>query len=229
MFFRIKSLLLHNKKRLLYTASLRLCNTLIQAFPAILVARLLRTIENSAAPSTSILAATSLIAVLTIKMIVENLYFHNAVKLSTSVRGSVSGLIFDKSLRLPDGGGGAVVAKHKRDKKKQDDAKKKEALGAGGVLNLMQSDASILESVALQIHTIWDGPLQVGVARSALYARFLTFIIAFYAHLLRKTNSIMSDYDIYKSSLQISWPFCILGDWRIASNDSCQQCYSPRP
>jgi len=112
-----KSLLLHNKKRLLYTASLRLCNTLIQAFPAILVARLLRTIENSAAPSTSILAATSLIAVLTIKMIVENLYFHNAVKLSTSVRGSVSGLIFDKSLRLPDGGGGAVVAKHKRDKK----------------------------------------------------------------------------------------------------------------
>jgi hypothetical protein len=84
-------------------------------------------------------------------MLIENQYFHLAVKYATQLRGSLAGLIFDKSLRLPSGGGTSVS---------DADGTEKASLGAGGVLNLMQSDASILESTALQLHTIWDGPLQ---------------------------------------------------------------------
>jgi hypothetical protein len=102
-------------------------------------------------------AAVALVAVLSVKMIVENLYFHAVVKYATQVRGSLAGLIFDKSLRLASGSGHAPLSAS--DKKDGNTAGK--ALGAGGVLNLMQSDTSILESTALQIHTIWDGPLQV--------------------------------------------------------------------
>ena len=155
------------------TGLLRLLNTFIQAFPAILVSRLLRTIENSAPPSKSLTAAGMLVAILTLKMIVENLYFHKVVKMSTSIRGAVSGVIFDKSLRLPGGGGdsGAVVegrSKLKKSKRKN----KNKSLGVGGVLNLMQTDASMLESVALQIHTIWDGPLQVSTMVNRVFTTF---------------------------------------------------------
>lgn len=37
------------------------------------------------------------------------------------------------------------------------------------VLNLMQSDASIIESAAMQVHTIWDGPLQIGMYTYLLF------------------------------------------------------------
>ena len=149
-----KSLLLHQRKNLIYTGVLRLLNTAIQAFPALLVARLLRLVESGDKhpPSMALNAAVSLVAVLSVKMIVENQYFHSVVKGATEVRGSLAGMIFDKSLRLPGGGGGSISSK---------EGGIKSSLGAGGVLNLMQSDASILESTAMQLHTIWDGPLQV--------------------------------------------------------------------
>lgn len=151
----MKALLLHQRRNLIYTGVLRLVNTAIQAFPALLVARLLRLVESGDKhpPSKALTAALSLVAVLSVKMVIENQYFHNIVKGSTEVRGSLSGMIFDKSLKLP-GGGGAVSSSPKEDGTKS-------SLGAGGVLNLMQSDASILEFAAMQLHTIWDGPLQV--------------------------------------------------------------------
>jgi len=151
----LKALLLHQRRNLIYTGVLRLLNTAIQAFPALLLARLLRLVESGDKhpPSKALTAALSLVAVLSIKMVIENQYFHNIVKGSTELRGSLSGMIFDKSLRLP-GGGGAVSSATKEDGTKS-------SLGAGGVLNLLQSDASILEFAAMQLHTIWDGPLQV--------------------------------------------------------------------
>ena len=151
----LKALLLHQRRNLIYTGVLRLLNTAIQAFPALLVARLLRLVESGDKhpPTKALTAAVSLVAVLSIKMVIENQYFHNMVKGATEIRGSISGMIFDKSLRLP-GGGGAVSSATKVDGSKS-------SLGAGGVLNLMQSDASILELTAMQLHTIWDGPLQV--------------------------------------------------------------------
>ena len=151
----LKALLRNQKGSIISTGILRLFNTAVQAFPSILVARLLVCVEagNSLPASKSIQAAISLVAVLTFKMILENQFFHKVVTMSTQTRGALEGLIFDKSLRLPEGGSG-VLSKFGNDKKKK-------ALGSGGVLNLMQSDASIIEGAAMQIHTIWDAPLQV--------------------------------------------------------------------
>ena len=160
----LEALLIHQRRNILITGILRLTNTAVQAFPAILVSRLLRFLETGAHPSKAIGAALSLVAVLSIKMVTENQYFHNIVKTATQTRGVLAGLIFDKSLRLPStstgGGSGSQVENNNKNKNKQQQS----SLGVGGVLNLMQSDASTLESTSLQIHTIWDGPLQVSVS-----------------------------------------------------------------
>lgn len=137
------------------TGVLRLTNTLVQAFPALLVARLLRLIEAGAPAEQSANAAIGLLTVLSLKMVTENQYFHGVVQGSTQVRGALAGLIFDKAMRLPSGGVGTVI----KSKKNKDG--NQGGLGVGGVINLMQSDSSIIEATALQLHTLWDGPLQV--------------------------------------------------------------------
>lgn len=146
---------------LFLTGFLRLLNTGVQAFPAILVSRLLKCIEagNTLPISQAMSSAVALVAVLNIKMITENQFFLNVAHMSTKTRGSLEGMIFDKSLRLPDGGSGLMA--------KQRGSAKKKALGNGGVMNLMQSDASIIEAAASQIHTLWDGPLQVNLIHEA--------------------------------------------------------------
>lgn len=151
----LKSLVNQQRGVLVLTGVLRLINTGIQAFPAILVSKLLRSIEegNSLPISKSLSAALMLVSVLTLKMVTENQFFHRVVNMATTTRGSLEGLIFDKSLRLPDGGSGVLA--------KQRSGQEKKALGSGGVLNLMQTDTTIIESAAMQLHTIWDGPLQV--------------------------------------------------------------------
>ena len=173
----LKALLLSQRKRLIVTAILRLCNTAVQAFPALLVARLLRSIEaGSTYPASKALtAAMALFAVLSLKMITENQFFHNIVTLSTQTRGALEGLIFDKSLRSPGGGSGVIS--------KQGIEKKKKALGSGGVINLMQSDATIIENAAMQVHTIWDGPLQVSSSLFFFKAKFIVRNIFVLAHL----------------------------------------------
>ena len=153
-----KALLLHQKRNIIVTGLLRLLNTAVQAFPAILVARLLRLIEagDTAHPSKAIRAALELVAILSIKMVIENQYFHNIIKASTMVRGSLAGLIFDKSLKVSANAGhlGDSMAGH-GDNDKNGENDMKSSIGSSSVLNLMQSDVSIIESMALQIHTIW--------------------------------------------------------------------------
>lgn len=153
-----KALLKHKQTMLIWTGVLRLVNTLVQAFPSILLARLLRLVEagDSLPAHKAFSAAGSLVAVLLVKMVTENQYFHYVVKMATEARAALSGLIFDKSLKLP-GGGSSVT--HKTDQPKG----KRTALGTGGVLNLMQSDASMIEFAAMQVHTTWDGALQVRI------------------------------------------------------------------
>jgi hypothetical protein len=121
----LKALVRDQKSTLVLTGVQRLLNTCIQAFPSILVARLLRSIEagNALPISQSLKAAALLVSVLSIKMITENLFFHNVVNMSTQVRGALEGLIFDKSLRLPEGGSGVLT--------KQGSGTK--AFGSGGV------------------------------------------------------------------------------------------------
>lgn len=151
----LKALLKQQRLTLCLTAVMRLVNTGVQAFPAILVSRLLKSIEagQSVPFSRAFTAALALVSVLSLKMVVENQFFHKVVCMSTKTRGSLEGLIFDKALRLPDGGSGVMTKQRSKEEKK--------ALGSGGVLNLLQTDASIIENAAMQIHTIWDGPLQV--------------------------------------------------------------------
>ena len=67
--------------------------------------------------------------VLSLKMIMENQFFHNVVNMSTQIRGAVEGLIFDKSLRLPEGGSGVLT----KDTGSKSGEKPKKALGSGGV------------------------------------------------------------------------------------------------
>jgi hypothetical protein len=162
----LKALVQNQQSVLVATGVMRLCNTAIQAFPAVLVSRLLRLIEAGEAypASKSFTAAITLVSLLTLKMVTENQYFHTVVNMSTQTRGALEGLIFDKSLRLPGGGSGVLSQE-----------KERKALGSGGVLNLMQSDASIIESATMQVHTLWDGPLQVGAIAGLNVRPFFTF------------------------------------------------------
>lgn len=135
----LKAIVRNQKSMLLLTGIQRLVNTLIQAFPSLLVARLLRSIE--AGPTVpiqeSLKAAVALVAVLCLKMITENQFFHNVVNMATQIRGGVEGLIFDKSLRLPEGGSGVFTKNYTGKKSASGSDKTKEtpkkALGSGGV------------------------------------------------------------------------------------------------
>jgi ATP-binding cassette subfamily C (CFTR/MRP) protein 1 len=162
-----KALLASQKQTLILTGVLRLLNTVIQAFPSLLIARLLRQIEagNSIKAIEPLRSAFLLVSVLSAKMIIENQYFHNVVKCACEVRGSIGGLIFDKSLRLSSGS--VAPSGNSKDKKKK--KKRASSMGSGEVVNLMQSDATMLEMLTLQLHTIWDGALQIAIYIALLY------------------------------------------------------------
>ena len=167
-----KALLESQKETLILTGMLRLLNTIVQAFPAVLIARLLRQIEagRTIKATKPLRSALLLVSVLSAKMIVENQYFHNVVKCATEVRGSIAGMIFDKSLRLSGGGVGDASSSNASVSSSKDEGKKATASpGSGEVLNLMQSDATTLELLALQLHTLWDGLLQITIYTALLY------------------------------------------------------------
>jgi hypothetical protein len=154
-----KAIFIHQKAAFIKTGLLRLTNTIIQAFPAILVSRLLRLIELGEAnhPSKALLTTLTLITLLSIKMIVENKFFYNIVKGATEIRGSLTGMIFDKSLRISSSAALGVRKKGETNVSQNETA----VLGSGSVINLMQLDATVIETLALQVHTLWDGLLQV--------------------------------------------------------------------
>lgn len=147
----LKAMIKDQKSALLLTGVLRFINTIVQAFPSLLVARLLRAIE--AGPSSpiqeSLKASVLLVGVLGLKMILENQYFHNVVNMSTQIRGTMEGLIFDKSLRLPEGGSGVLTKVDTGDISTQ----KKRALGSGGVSSCVfrYYDVDFLYSRILEI------------------------------------------------------------------------------
>lgn len=163
----LRALFLHHRGLLLYTGVLRIINTAVQAFPPLLVARLLRLLESGHEKpvSAALRTAAMLVMVLSTKTIIENQYFFNVIKTNIGVRGSLAGIVFDKCLRLPadaEATTATIVPTSSKDKKQQQaGGNKSKSLGRGGVLNLMESDAGIVGGASMQIHTIWDGPLQV--------------------------------------------------------------------
>ena len=165
-----KAIFIHQKDAFIKTGMLRFTNTVIQAFPAIMVSRLLRLIELGEAnnPSKALFTATSLVILLSLKMIIENKYFYNVVKCATEIRGTVMGMIFDKSLQVS-----CFATAGEREKGETKTLPMETpALGSGSVINLMQSDATVIETLALQVHTLWDGLLQVSLVHSSLNIGF---------------------------------------------------------
>ena len=183
-----KALAQSQKETLLLTGALRLLNTAVQTFPALLIARLLRQIEAGATmhPSQPLRTAAALVGILSCKMIIENAYFHNVVKCACEVRGALAGMIFDKSMVLPNTGGG-VTSTSSEDEKTADgkgspESKKKAATstasgGSGKVLNLVQTDTATIESLTMQLHTIWDGLLQIAIYTTLLYRYLGTSVL----------------------------------------------------
>jgi hypothetical protein len=138
------------------------------------------------------------------KMVIENQYFHNVLKYATQIRGAISGMIFDKSLRLATD---------------EDGGSSRSLLGVGGMLNLMQSDASILENTAMQLHTVWDGPLQVR-NYSHLYLSYQTFLKFVKNSFIFFTYLFCIDRNLYDASLQIFGAFCTLWSINIVAHHS---------
>jgi len=169
-YYFAKALVLANLPNLKRTGLLRLTNTLIQAFPALFVAKILSCIESPAATSQQTLKwAAGLMVVLMCKMVCENQYFHEIVRMASSVRGSVQGCVYEKSLRVATVGGGEstnTAIDEKTDKKKKPVT---DYTRTGTVLNLLTSDPFSLENTFLQIHTAWDGILQIAIYISLLF------------------------------------------------------------
>ena len=94
------------------------------------------------------------------------------------MRGALSGLIFDKTLKISSAGGSSTVDSKEGDKKNDNTKNQSTELGAGGVINLMQSDTSIIELAAVQVHTSWDGLLQVRFS-GQYYVSYVDAITAF--------------------------------------------------
>uniref|UniRef100_A0A7S1BJE7 Uncharacterized protein n=2 Tax=Corethron hystrix TaxID=216773 RepID=A0A7S1BJE7_9STRA len=179
-----KALLSYNRRALTRTGLLRFVNTCVQALPALLVSKILKSIEAYATSRSeanvreAISASVTLLVVLSTKLVLENQFFDSTVRCGTEVRGMLEEIIFSKSLRLPVSGGGEVQtktaesssAKQSKDKKNDDKSRSTTAsIGVGGVLNLMQTDTTILESTTMQLHTIWDGPLQITIYSILLF------------------------------------------------------------
>lgn len=142
------AMLSHQKSQIITSGVLRLANTAVQAFPALLISRVLKLLESGASRQLAIRATLQLIAVLTVKMMLENQYFDKAIQTSIAARSSLTELIFHQGL---------VVAANNN------------TGDAGSILNLMQSDVGFVESAALQLHTAWDAVLQIAMYTALLY------------------------------------------------------------
>jgi len=85
-YYLARSIIQSQREDLKITALYRVSNTLIQAFPALFVAKILKSMEQKAPPLATFKWAFSLFLVLVLKMIVENQYFHSIVMMGTKVR-----------------------------------------------------------------------------------------------------------------------------------------------
>ena len=92
---------------LLISGGLKLINTCVQFFPALIVTRILKIVESGKSPFSlfqlpysSILLILSLFASLCIKSIIENQYFYLVCNAGANIRGVLSAAVYRKALRL---------------------------------------------------------------------------------------------------------------------------------
>ncbi|KAG5182090.1 hypothetical protein JKP88DRAFT_349004 [Tribonema minus] len=134
-------------KEFLKVGVVRFFNTLIQFIPALLVRRLLRSIEAAAAGGgaasiqRAYTTAVALFAVVTTKTVFENQYFYRTTNLAIGVRAVISAMVYRKSLRLSPGA--------------------RQNSTVGEIVNLMQLDAGRVETLVTCLHPLWDSLLQI--------------------------------------------------------------------
>lgn len=135
--FQLRNALLHlHRGRIFSTGVLRFVNTVVQFLPALFLGPLLRAVQqgNFVAGRNSALA---LFAVLCLKTVIENQFFHQTTVMATRVRAMLQASIYEKSLRLH------------------------EAVAAVPPVTLMQVDTGKVEELTYSLHTLWDGIFQV--------------------------------------------------------------------
>ena len=130
------ALLRLHQGRILSTGVLRFINTAVQFLPALFLGPLLRAVQQGDFAGGRN-AATALFAVLCLKTLVENQFFHQTTVMATRVRAMLQASIYEKSLRLH------------------------ESVAAVPPVTLMQVDTGKVEELTYSLHTLWDGIFQV--------------------------------------------------------------------
>ena len=85
--------------------------------------------------------ACALFTALSIRVLIENSYFHIMVRVGFQVRTAITGAVYRKALRL------SPVARMETP--------------VGTIVNLMQLDAQRLDTMCMQLHVTWDGAWQI--------------------------------------------------------------------
>ena len=140
------------RKDLVLSGVIKFFNTFVQFLPSLVVARILKNVDDQAAAlgnvallqslrSRGIWLALLLMALLSTKTFLENQYFYTIIKMSASIRATLSSAIYRKALKLSESG--------------------RVNNTVGEIVNYMQTDTSRMEQVAGTIHTLWDGLFQV--------------------------------------------------------------------
>mmetsp|Transcript_131502 Transcript_131502/g.256181 ORF Transcript_131502/g.256181 Transcript_131502/m.256181 type:complete len:1362 (-) Transcript_131502:149-4234(-) len=118
------------------TGILRLCNSIVQFFPAVCLAALLHAVEQAQFMA-GLHAAGTLFALMVIKAFVENQYFYHTTNIALRVQAMLQASIYTKSLRLA------------------------ESNAATPPVTLMQVDTAKVFELAYAVHTLWNGIFQV--------------------------------------------------------------------
>lgn len=135
------------KRPMLIAGIFKFANSTIQFAPPLLLSALLDTIadQSSAAPQKPVwlgyVLAVAIFVATTLRVVIENNYFHRVVRVGFQVRTALSAAVYRKSLRM------SPTAK-------QDTP-------VGKIVNLMQLDAQRLEGLTSQLHVLWDSPYQI--------------------------------------------------------------------
>jgi ATP-binding cassette subfamily C (CFTR/MRP) protein 1 len=135
------------KKPMIIAGIVKFFNSTSQFGPPLLLNGLLNAIadRSSADPQHPVWVgyayALGLCSIMVLRVLIENNYFHRVMRVGFRIRCALSAAVYRKSLRM------SPVAR-------QDTP-------VGKIVNLMQLDASRLESLTTQIHVIWDSPYQI--------------------------------------------------------------------
>jgi ABC-type multidrug transport system fused ATPase/permease subunit len=188
----IRSLLKIYWEPLLVSGAYKFFNTIVQFFPPLIVAQILKTVDAAnlakgaqlmALQKRGFMLSSSLFLMLGVKTALENQYFFVVTNAGVNVRGTVTSAIFRKSIRLSESS-------------RQNNT-------VGDIVNYMQLDSNRLEALATSVHIIWDGVFQV-VGYTGLLLHFLgpsvfagiiamLFIIPTQAYFLKELSALRTE------------------------------------